>query len=142
MRELVLAVRPGLALTEVEGVDEVVLRGGGEVFRLPLTEGAVARQRALVTALPALFALLPVAVPRPRFVGVLADGETPFTAEKRLPGVPWEPTGLGLSQLEGVREALDAVTDGQAREWGGRFRPTVLLGEPTRGVLTGLVDWR
>jgi hypothetical protein len=143
VRELVEAVRPGIVLHEVEGVDEVVLHGGGEVFRLPLTDAAVARQRVLVTSLPALFALLPVAVPRPRYVGVLADGATPFTAERRLPGEPVEhPTGIAAGQWEGVQAALDAVSPGQVREWGGLFRPTLLLADPGRGVLTGVVEWR
>lgn len=143
MRELVAAVRPGVVLREVEGIDEVVFQGGGEVFRLPLTEAAVARQKVLVTALPALFALLPVAVPSPRYVGVLADGATPFTAEKRLPGTPCEePRGIARGQWDGVQAALESVSPGQVREWGGLFRPTLLLEDPTRGVLTGLVEWR
>ena len=143
MRELVEAVRPGVLLHEVPGVDEAVLRGGGEVFRLPLTPDAALRQRALVTGLPALFAKLPVAVPRPRFVGVLEDGETPFTAERRLPGVPVEAVeGIAAAQWDGVLAALEAVTPGEVREWGGLYRPTVLLADPARGVLTGLVDWR
>jgi hypothetical protein len=143
VRELVAAVRPGVVLREVEGVDEVVFHGGGEVFRLPLSDAAVARQRSLVKALPALFAMLPVAVPSPRFVGVLADGVTPFTAEKRLPGAPCEqPRGIALGQWEGVVAALEAVSPGQVREWGGLFRPTLLLADPVRGVLTGLVEWR
>ena len=142
VRELVEAVRPGVVLREVEGVDEVVLHGGGEVFRLPLTDDAVARQRVLVRALPVLAQLLPVAVPRPRYVGVLADGATPFTAEARLPGVPvTDPTGIAAAQWDGVLAALDDVGAGQVREWGGLPRPSVLLADPTRGVLTGLVDW-
>lgn len=136
-------MRPGVVLREVEGVDEVVFHGGGEVFRLPLSEAAVARQRSLVKALPALFALLPVTVPSPRFIGVLADGATPFTAEKRLLGAPCEhPRGIALGQWEGVVAALEAVSPGQVREWGGLFRPTLLLADPVRGVLTGLVEWR
>ena len=132
-----------MALREVDGVDEVVFHGGGEVFRLPLTDIAVARQRVLVTSLPALFALLPVAVPRPRYVGVLADGATPFTAEKRLPGEPVEELrGIAVGQWEGVQAALEAVSVGQIREWGGLFRPSLLLADPTRGVLTGLAEWR
>lgn len=143
MRELVGAVRPGLVLREVEGIDEVVFHGGGEVFRLPLTDAAVARQRVLVTSLPALFPLLPVPVPRPRYVGVLADGATPFTAEKRLPGEPIEELrGIAAAQWEGVQVALDTVSSAQAREWGGLCRPTLLLADPSRGVLTGLAEWR
>lgn len=132
-----------MRLHEVPGIDEAVLRGGGEVFRLPLTPEAVARQRALVKGLPALFAKLPVAVPRPRYVGVLADGETPFTAEGRLPGVPVGAVdGIAAAQWDGVLAALEAVTPGEVREWGGLYRPSVLLGDPARGVLTGLVEWR
>lgn len=144
MRELVEAVRPGVVLHDGPPCeDEVVLHGGGEVFRLPLTPEAVGRQRALVRSLPALVAKLPVACPRPRFVGVLADGETPFTAERRLDGVPVEELeGIAAGQWEGVLAALDAVTPGEVREWGGLHRPTVLLGDPRRGVLTGLVAWR
>lgn len=144
MRELVLAVRPGLALTEVAGPeDELVFRGGGEIFRLPLGQDAVARQRALVKGLPTLAAKVPVAVPRPRWVGVLQDSATPFTAERRLPGVVTaEPVGIAAAQWEGVLAAFDAVTPGEVREWGGMHRPTVLLADPSRGVLTGLVEWR
>ena len=136
-------MRPGVVLHEVPGTDEVVLRGGGEVFRLPLTAEAVDRQRALVKGLPALFVKLPVAVPRPRYVGVLANGETPFTAERRLPGEPVEAVdGIAAAQWDGVLAALEAVTPGEVREWGGLYRPTVLLADPARGVLTGLVEWR
>jgi aminoglycoside phosphotransferase (APT) family kinase protein len=142
--ELVAAVRPGVALRQVAKTDELVLVGGGEVFRLPLTAQAAERQQVLVRSLPGLAPLLPVPVPRPRWVGVLADGSTPFTAERRLPGAPVrEPLeGIALSQWEGVLAALDAVPPGQVREWGGLLRPTVLLADPGRGVLTGLVDWR
>ncbi len=144
MRELVRAVRPLVTLTEIAGPDdEVVFRGGGEVFRLPLTGEAVARQRALVKGLPVLFAKVPVAVPKPRWVGVLRDGQTPFTAETRLPGVALtELRGIAATQWEGVLAALDAVSPGEVREWGGLHRPTVLLADPARGVLTGLVEWR
>jgi hypothetical protein len=143
-RGLVAAVRPGIVLRQaISCDDEVVFHGGDEVFRLPLTDGAVARQRALVTGLPALFAKLPVAVPRPRYVGVMEDGQTPFTAERRLPGVMTEElTGVAATQWDGVLAALGAVTSGEVREWGGLFRPTVLLRDPGRGVLTGLVEWR
>lgn len=117
--EVMAVARPGVVLREVPGVDEVVLHGGGEVFRLPLAEGAATRQRVLVKALPALFAKLPVAVPRPRFVGVLADGTTPFTAEKRLPGTDLgRAAGIACAQWEGVMAALDAVSPGTAVvEW-------------------------
>lgn len=120
-----------------------MFHGGDEVFRLPLTVEAVSRQRALVTGLAALAAKLPVAVPRPRFVGVLEDGQTPFTAEARLPGSELElPTGIAASQWEGVIAALEAVSPGEVREWGGLYRPTVLLVDAQRGVLTGVVAWR
>ena len=143
MIELVGAVRPGVPLRIVSEGDEVVLHGGGEVFRLPVTEEAVRRQRVLVRSLPTLFAQLPVAVPRPRYVGVMSDGETPFTAEKRLPGSVATVLGsIAEEQWEGVCAALDAVSPGEVREWGGLYRPTVVLADPTRGVLTGLVEWR
>ena len=145
MIDLVAAVRPGVRLRVARtGPDELVVRGGGEVFRLPLDATALARQAVLVLALPALFPLLPVAVPRPRRVGVLSDGSTPFTAERRLPGVPGGVlVGVALQQWDGVRAALDAVPAGLLREWGvsGVPRPSVLLHDPARGVLTGLVDW-
>ncbi len=87
-----------------------MLAGGGELFRLPLTATAVARHAVLVRALPKLVPLVPVAVAPPRFVGVLADGATPFTAERRLPGVrPAALDGIAQGQLEGVVEALRAV---------------------------------
>lgn len=143
MIELVSAVRPGVALRIVSEGDEVVLHGGGEVFRLPLTEEAVRRQQVLVRSLPKLFAQLPVAVPRPRYVGVMADGETPFTAEKRLAGSAVTALdGIAAEQWEGAVAALDAVSPGEVREWGGLYRPTVVLADPSRGVLTGLVEWR
>ncbi|MGZ6793967.1 MAG: hypothetical protein ACXVFV_13515, partial [Mycobacteriales bacterium] len=141
--ELVAAVRPGVRLRQVAADDELVVVGGGEVFRLPLDEEAAARQRVLVASLPALAAVLPVAVPRPRWVGVLADGQTPFTGERRLPGVPVDVLeGIAAAQWEGVLAALEAVPPGQVREWGGLLRPTVRLADPARGVLTGLVAWR
>jgi hypothetical protein len=140
---LVAAVRPGVPLRIVSEGDEVVLHGGGEVFRLPVTPEAVRRQRVLVRSLPKLFAQLPVAVPRPRYVGVLADGETPFTAEKRLPGSAVTALdGIAEEQWEGAVAALDAVSPGEVREWGGLYRPTVVLADRSRGVLTGLVEWR
>ena len=144
MIEQVAAVRPGVALRVVDGPDdEVVVHGGGEVFRLPLTADAVDRQRLLVRSLPVLAGLVPVPVPQPRYVGVLADGATPFTAEARLPGVPvTDLVGIAGVQWEGVEAALDAVSPGQVRDWGGLCRPTVLLADPARGVLTGLVAWR
>lgn len=126
----------------VAETDEAVFHGGGEVFRLPLTTTAASRQRALVKGLPKLRDLVPVAVPAPRWVGVMADGETPFTAEKRLPGVEIaEPTGIAAHQWQGVLAALEAISAAQAQEWGGIYRPTLLLADPRRGVLTGLVEW-
>ena len=142
----VAAVRPGVSLRLAgEGPGEAVVHGGGEVFRLPLTGPALARQAVLVVALPALFPLLPVAVPRPRRVGVLADGFTPFTAERRLPGVAVQTlTGIAAQQWEGVLAALAGVPAGLLREWGVEAvpRPSVVLVDPRRGVVTGLVDWR
>lgn len=146
---LVAVARPGVRLRRVTGVpaydEEVVLLGGGEVFRLPLTAAAAARAAVLVRALPALRARLPVAVPLPRFVGVLADGSTPFTAERRLPGTPvTQPTGIAAGQLEGVLAALEDVSAHEAALWGTATapRPQLLLLDPGRGVLTGLVAWR
>ena len=141
--------RPGVLLRRVLAVpaydDEVVLVGAGEVFRLPLTTAAASRAAVLVQALPALRTRLPVAVPLPRFIGVLADGTTPFTAERRLPGtVVDRPTGIAAVQLDGVLAALDDVTAHEAAQWGASTlpRPRVLLHDPSRGVLTGLVAWR
>ena len=145
MLELIAAVRPGVRLREVGRDDELVAVGGGEIFRLPLTAQALGRQAMLVAALPALRPLLPVAVPVPRRVGVLADGQTPFTAERRLAGEPVAvPSGIAAAQWEGVLAALDALAPGRLREWGVEVapRPRVLLADPGRGVLTGLVDWR
>ena len=153
MRESVAAVRPGVALREVPGPsDEVVLHGGGEVFRLPRTPAARDRLLGLVRVLPRLRPLLPVAVPAPRLVGVLPDGETPFTAEPRLPGVP--PVGrlgsLAAGQLAGVVAALDAVPPREAASWGvagtgvllhGALSREALLVDPARGLLSGIVGW-
>ena len=146
---LVAVARPGVRLRRLTCVPaydgEVVLVGGGEVFRLPLTVTAAACAAVLVRALPALRLRLPVAVPLPRFVGVLADGSTPFTAELRLPGTPVEqPTGVAAGQLEGVLAALEDITAHEAAQWGAVAvpRPQVLLHDPGRGVLTGLVAWR
>lgn len=130
--------------------DELVLHGGGEVLRLPLT--AEAAQRVLLAArvLPRLRSLVPVPVPVPRPVGVLPDGSV-FTAEPRLPGV--RPVTLGMvatGQLAGLRAALDAVPEREAQQWGlpgtgplrhGALSAWALLVDPRRGVLTGVVGW-
>ncbi|MFN2522107.1 MAG: hypothetical protein ABR614_02165 [Mycobacteriales bacterium] len=155
---LVAAARPGLTARLVEETHELVLHGGGEVFRLPLTEQAVARHALLVRALPALAVRLPVAVPRPRYVGVMDDGSTPFTAEPRLPGerMTAPPDGIALGQLAGLLLALRDVPAKEAQQWGaagdrdlhhavllhGALTPSALLADPARGVLTGVVDWR
>jgi len=105
-------VRPALDRLEVlaEHDDELVLAGTDEVFRLPLAPSALARQAVLVRALPVLRLRLPVAVAPPRLVGLLPDGATPFTAERRLPGTarsagspPLGPFAAG--QLAGVLAA-------------------------------------
>ena len=151
--QLVAAVRPGVRLRRLPSApDEVVLAGGGEVFRLPLTGPAVVASAAAVRALPHLRALVPVRVPVPRFVGVLADGATPFTAERRLAGVPGLPaTSTALGQLAGLLEALAAVPEREAASWGvpgsgrllhGALSASTLLADPARGVLTGVVGWR
>jgi aminoglycoside phosphotransferase (APT) family kinase protein len=152
---LVRAVRPGLVLHRRPSAldDELVLAGGGEVFRLPLATSAVQRAAVLVQALPKLRPLLPVALPSPRYVGVLADGATPFTAEARLPGVrPRALASIALAQLEGVVEALLAVSVREAQQWGvsgdgpalvhGALGLDALLADPRTGLLTGVVDWQ
>ena len=151
--ELVAVARPGVAVRVVEQTDEVVLHGGGEVFRLPLTDGAVRRHALLVRALPKLAERVPVAVPWPRYGGVLEDGATPFTAEARLPGAPLTapPDGIALSQVAGMLLALRAVPAKEARQWGadgagdclvhGDLDPASVLVAPT-GVVTGVVGWR
>ena len=147
------AARPGVALREVAGPDdELVLRGGGEVLRLPRAAEAATRLVLLVRALARLRPLVPVAVPRPRLVGVLDDGETPFTAERRLPGTAGLPLeGPALGQLAGLLAALDDVPVREAQSWGvpgdgvllhGALTPGALLGDPLLGVLTGVVGWR
>jgi aminoglycoside phosphotransferase (APT) family kinase protein len=147
------AARPGVVLREAAGpADELVRHGGGEVLRLPRTPEAAERLVLLVRALPRLRPLVPVAVPQPRLVGVLADGETPFTAEARLPGVPGRPLeGPAVGQLAGLLAALADVPVREARSWGvpgdgvlvhGALTPAALLVDPRRGVLTGVVGWR
>lgn len=157
---LVQAARPGVALRPrpTPHDDELVLAGGGEVFRLPLAASATARHAVLVRALPRLVPLVPVALAPPRYVGVLADGATPFTAERRLPGVPPQAVeGIARGQLEGVLAALEAVPAREAEQWGvppgtgpddvlqhpglaGEPR-RVLLADPRTGLLTGVVGW-
>ena len=157
---LAAAARPGVAfrLRPDEHADELVLLGGGEVLRLPLTPEAATRQAVLVRALPALRPLVPVAVPAPRYVGVLDDGLTPFTAEARLPGIhplltSRQPAldGIALGQLAGLLAALAEIAPREAEQWGvtgaGRLRhgaldERALLVDPQRGVLVGVVGWR
>lgn len=168
MEHLVQAARPGVVLhRRPSRADELVLAGGGEVFRLPLAPSAAARHAVLVKALPKLAPLVPVALAPPRYVGVLDDGATPFTAERRLPGVrPQELEGIAQGQLDGVLAALAAVPPREAAQWGVPVRTTstgervppadleglvlhhrglpaldVLLADPRTGLLTGVVDW-
>lgn len=148
--EAVLAARPGRRVVASRS-DEVVLVGGGEVLRAPLTVAAAARHRVLVAALPVLRALVPVPVAPPRYVGVLTDGETPFTAEDRLPGLPATTLGtVAAGQLAGAVAALLAVSPRQAQQWGvpgegrllhGALSADAVLVDPVRGVVTGLVGW-
>lgn len=154
---LVQAVRPGRALHRRPSLDdELVLAGGGEVFRLPLAPSAAARHAVLVRALPRLVPLVPVAVAPPRYVGVLGDGTTPFTAERRLPGArPAALEGIALGQLAGVVAALEAVPVREAQQWGvsrtgagdpevllhGALTADALLADPRTGLLTGVVGW-
>lgn len=129
--------------------DELVLAGDAEVFRLPLAASGAARLAVLVRALPVLRTRVPVTLAPPRWVGVLPDGETPFTAERRLPGRP--PTGplgsLAASQLAGVVTALADVPAREARQWGVpgdgdllQAPGLTLLADGPR--LTGLTGWR
>lgn len=153
LERLVQVARPGVQLRQLAvHDDEVVLAGGGEVFRLPLEPSGAARHAVLVPMLAALRPLLPVAVAVPRFIGVMADGTTPFTAEPLLPG---EPTTLldpiAAGQLQGALAALAAIPVKLAQQWGltgqgtvrhGALGPSALLHDPARGVLTGLVGWQ
>ncbi|MCW2605427.1 MAG: hypothetical protein JWO60_120 [Frankiales bacterium] len=160
VEHLVAAARPGVALHRRPSLpDELVLAGGGEVFRLPLAPTAVARHAVLVRALPKLVPLVPVALAPPRFVGVMDDGATPFTAERRLPGVrPTAVSGIALGQLEGAVEALRAVPAREAAQWGVPGAAAAgavlqhpglladppfdaLLCDPRTGLLTGVVGW-
>ena len=123
------------------------------MFRLPLTPAAGHRHAVLVRTLADLRTRLPVDVAAPRPVGVMTDGETPFTAERRLPGVPVTAlTSIAAGQLAGVVAALAAVPAREARAWGvpgdgellvhGPLTLAALLGDPARGVLTGITGWR
>jgi aminoglycoside phosphotransferase (APT) family kinase protein len=146
-------VRPGIAVRALAvHDDEVVLAGGDEVFRLPLDPAGAQRQAVLVRALPVLRTRVPVAVAVPRYVGLMPDGATPFTAERLLPGQPVAAVStIGAGQLAGVLAALAAVPEREARSWGvpgegsllhGALDATALLVDPDRGLLTGVVGWR
>ena len=132
-----------------EHADELVLASASEVFRLPLAPSSAERLAVLVRALPVLRTRVPVAVAPPRWVGVLDDGETPFTAEPRLPGRP--PAGplgsIASAQLAGVLAALADVPAREARQWGVPGDGEVLqapgltlLADGPR--LTGCTGWR
>lgn len=151
MIRAVRAVRPTADLRPVEGPeDELVLHGGGEVFRLPRSPEAAERIVLCTRVLPRLRPLVPVPVPAPRLVGVLDDG-LPFSAEPRLPGVrPDHLDGIALGQLDGLLAALADVPVREAREWGlsgdgvlrhGRLSVATVLVDARRGVLTGVVGW-
>jgi hypothetical protein len=151
LERAVLAVRPGVALRALAvHDDEAVLASDDEVFRLPLSPVAVARQALLVRLLPALRTRLPVAVAVPRYVGLV--GENPFTAEPLLPGEPAAALSpIGVGQLQGVLAALADSPPREAQQWGaagegrllhGALDATALLADPTRGLLTGVVGWR
>ena len=148
-----LRVRPGIALRSLAvHDDEVVLAGGGEVFRLPLAPTAAQRHAVLVRALAALRTRLPVPVAVPRNVGVMPDGATPFTAEPELAGAPTTAVeAIAASHLAGVLAALSATPEREARSWGvdgdgvllhGALDAGALLHDPRRGLLTGVVGWR
>jgi len=153
LERAVATVRPGVELRALAvHDDEVVLAGGGEVFRLPLTPEAVARHAVLVRALRELRTRLPVSVAVPRYVGVLPDGETPFLAEPLLPGQHARELGsIAAGQLAGVLAALAAVPEREAQQWGvpgqgsllhGALDASAVLVDPARGVLSGVVGWR
>ena len=146
-------VRPGVPLRALAvHDDEVVLTGGGEVFRLPLAPEAAARHAVLVRALPVLRTRLPVTVPVPRYVGLMPDGATPFLAEREIAGEPVRELGpIAAGQLAGVLAALADVPPREAQAWGvhgegsllhGALDRTALLHDPARGLLTGVVGWR
>ncbi|MCW2679141.1 MAG: hypothetical protein JWM62_542 [Frankiales bacterium] len=153
LERAVAQVRPGVALQSLAvHDDEVVLAGGGEVFRLPLSPAAAARHAVLVRALRELRTRLPVSVAVPRYVGVLPDGGTPFLAEPLLPGEHVRELGsIAIGQLAGVLAALAAVPEREAQQWGvqgqgrllhGALDATALLVDSSRGVLSGAVSWR
>ena len=151
MEDAVRRARPALDELAVlaEHDDELVLAGGAEVFRLPLAPSGAERLAVLVRALPVLRTRVPVTVAPPRWVGVLPDGETPFTAEPRLAGRP--PAGplgsIAVSQLAGVVAALADVPAREARQWGVvgdgdllQAPGLTLLADGPR--LTGTTGWR
>jgi len=157
LERLVAEVRPGVVLRSLAvHDDEAVLAGGDEVFRLPLAPSGSRRLAVLVAALPVLRTRVPLAVAVPRWVGVMPDGRTPFTAEPLLPGAPAGALGAGtplpgaiaVGQRDGVLAALADVPAREARAWGtpgdgtGLVAIATLLADPARGVLTGLVGWR
>ena len=153
LERAVAQVRPGVALRALAvHDDEALLTGGDEVFRLPLAPSAAHRHAVLVRALPELRTRLPVRVAVPRYVGVLPDGQTPFTAEPLLRGSPVTELGaIAAGQLAGVLAALAAVPEREARQWGvagegsllhGALDETALLGDQARGLLVGVVGWR
>lgn len=150
LERLVTAVRPGVVLHALAvHDDEAVLAGGGEVFRLPLAPSGADRLAVLVAALPVLRARVPVPVAVPRWIGVMPDGTTPFTAEPLLPGEPVVELGsIARAQRDGVVVGLADVPPREARTWGvpgdgdRLLARATLLVDPARGVLTGAVGWR
>ena len=151
LERLVADVRPGVELRALAvHDDEAVLAGADEVFRLPLQPSGATRLAVGVAALAVLRTRLPVAVAVPRWVGVMPDGATPFSAEPLLAGAPAAPVlgGIAAGQLAGVRAALAATPAREARQWGvdgdGELlvASASLLADPTTGVLTGLVGLR
>lgn len=154
LERLVAQARPGVELRSLAvHDDEAVLAGGDEVFRLPLAPAGAERLAVLVRALPELRTRLPVPVAVPRFIGVMPDGQTPFTASPLLPGSPAaQLDSIAVGQLAGVLAALAEVPEREARQWGvegegavllhGALTLSGLLIDPARGVLTGLTGWR
>lgn len=150
LERLVQEVRPGVVLRSLAvHDDEAVLASDNEVFRLPLAPSGAARLAVLVRAVPELRPKLPVLVAVPRWIGVMPDGETPFTAEPLLPGqLAAELGAIAAGQLAGVRAGLAAVPAREARQWGVEGDGEVLvasgrlLADTARGVLVGLVGVR